>query len=214
MKTRERILQTCLALFNEEGVPNVTTLDIANEMEISPGNLYYHFKGKEAIIPELYDRFDVELTNILKAPIDNPLSVEDNWFFLYVVFEEIYANRFIYRNLTDIIPRFERIQMRFRRLLELKVRTARAICDSLAEAEILVIRPEESELLANSIAMTITYWLSYRSLRGGEPPTNVLMHQGVFQVMSLIAPYFAEHQKSFYENCQALYREVLGDELP
>ncbi len=212
MKTRERILQTCLELFNEEGEPNVTTLDIANEMDISPGNLYYHFKGKEAIIPELYDRFDLELTKILKAPIDNPLSVEDNWFFLYVVFEEIYTHRFIYRNLTDIIRRFERVQMRFQRLLELKVRTAQAICDSLAEAEILMIRQQESELLANSIAMTITYWLSYQGLRGGHVSANVLMHQGVFQVMSLIAPYFAEHQRGFYENCQALYHEVLGKE--
>jgi len=90
MKTRDRILHTSLLLFNEEGEPHTTTVDIANEMEISPGNLYYHFKGKDIIIAELFNQFEHSIGEILKAPVDRSLSVEDNWFHLYVVFEEMY----------------------------------------------------------------------------------------------------------------------------
>mgnify|MGYP006189992069 CR=1 FL=1 len=50
MKTRDRILEVSLLLFNEEGESGLSSVDIANALEISPGNLYYHFKGKDAII--------------------------------------------------------------------------------------------------------------------------------------------------------------------
>jgi AcrR family transcriptional regulator len=211
MKTRERILQTSLLLFNEEGEPHVTTLDVATEMDISPGNLYYHFRGKEAIIPELFDRFEHGLTDILKAPIENPLSIEDNWFFLYVVFEEIHEYRFIYRNLSDLLQRFEILRRRFSRILDLKTKTAKAICTSLADNGILEINASEIDQLADSIAMTITFWMNFQELRTSEPSSHLLMHQGVFQVMSLLAPYFTEEHLEFYEGCRAYYHGVVKE---
>ena len=143
MKTSERILVTSLLLFNEEGEPNVTTVDISNEMEISPGNLYYHFKGKEAIIEALFNRFETDLSDILRAPLDKTLGVEDSWFYLYVVFEEIYNFRFFYQNLTDLLHRYDPINRKFKRLMELKTRTSRALLDEVVAHCFLVIEEEE-----------------------------------------------------------------------
>lgn len=54
MKTREKILFVARDLFNEFGVPNVTLRKIAAAMNISQGNLNYHFKKREDIIEALY----------------------------------------------------------------------------------------------------------------------------------------------------------------
>ena len=56
MKTRDRILECALQLFNHKGEPNVSTMEVANEMGISPGNLYYHFHGKEPLVLGLFER--------------------------------------------------------------------------------------------------------------------------------------------------------------
>jgi len=52
--TRERILQTSLALFNALGLAAVSTHRIAAELEMSPGNLHYHFKTKASIVERLF----------------------------------------------------------------------------------------------------------------------------------------------------------------
>ena len=139
MKTRDRILQTSLALFNAEGEANVTTVDIANEMDISPGNLYYHFKGKEEIVGNLFNTFDHEFQQILDAPAAGSLNSEDAWFYLYVVFEHIFNYRFLYRNINDIMERYSGINRQFRRLLFHKLDAADAISKELIEKGIMVI---------------------------------------------------------------------------
>jgi AcrR family transcriptional regulator len=55
MKTRDRIKATSIALFNEKGATNVSTVQISEVMGISPGNLYYYFTNKEHIIRSIWE---------------------------------------------------------------------------------------------------------------------------------------------------------------
>jgi AcrR family transcriptional regulator len=211
MKTRERILYTSLRLFNEEGEPNVTTVDIANEMEISPGNLYYHYKGKEAIIDALFNRFEEQLGDILRAPLQKELSVEDSWFYLYVVFEEIYNFRFFYQNLSNLLHRYEPINRRYKRLMELKSRTAHALLQEVAEHGILSIDDEELIQLCESITLLLTYWLTYCDLKGQQLDPPAAIHQGVFQIVHLVAPYLSDEYGHIYRECKALYQTAIAE---
>ncbi len=56
MKTKDKILLTALSLFNEGNTQAATTNHIAAAMGISPGNLHYHYKNREAIIFRLYEQ--------------------------------------------------------------------------------------------------------------------------------------------------------------
>ena len=208
MKTRDRILHTSLLLFNEEGEPNTTTVDIANELDISPGNLYYHFKGKDIIIAELFGQFEQGLAEILQAPIDKPLSVEDNWFYLYVVFEEMYNYRFLYRSLSNLLGRYPPLMKRFRRILELKRAALGAVWKTLSTDAGVEPGANESAALIENMVLLLNYWLNFDHLSHEERAPALTIHQGVYQLMSMLAPYLGDHQRAFYEQVEDIYRNI------
>src|ERR1035441_445640 len=97
-RTRERIFETSLRLFNQFGEPNVTTTVISDEMNISPGNLYYYFRNKGEIIEQIFRAFEREIEDTLAAPEKRAPDVEDTWLFLHILFELIWKYRFLYRD--------------------------------------------------------------------------------------------------------------------
>ena len=62
--TRERIVDAAIQLFNARGVGTVTTNHVAAHLKISPGNLYYHFRNKEEIVREAFDRMNAEAETV------------------------------------------------------------------------------------------------------------------------------------------------------
>lgn len=100
MKTKERILQTSVELFNKNGVQAVTTNHISKAMNISPGNLYFHFKNKEEIILELFKRMNKE-TYLLWKPKRKATSV-NLIEFIDENFELYWRFRFFHREMYSL----------------------------------------------------------------------------------------------------------------
>ena len=59
MKKKELILEAARVLFNENGYDQVTVRRIALQLNMSSGNLNYHYKKREDIFEALY--FDMVL---------------------------------------------------------------------------------------------------------------------------------------------------------
>lgn len=210
MKTRDRILQTSLRLFNECGEPRITTNHIADEMDISPGNLYYHFRNKDEIISLLFQQFERRMDAALRAPERRIPDMEDMWLYLHLVFENVWEYRFLYRDLDNILGRNKKLRTHFRRILERKVSTAATICTGLKDAGIMDATAEEIAALARNIAVVATYWLNFQSIRasgaqqGGDSDNLAL---GVYQVLSLVAPFLRGEARQLL---QKLSRDYLA----
>lgn len=83
--TRELILETGLAMFNGAGEPNVTTNQIAGAMGISFGNLYYHLRGKDGIVGQLFARYEARADEALLLPANRMPNLEDIWLQMHLI---------------------------------------------------------------------------------------------------------------------------------
>lgn len=107
IKTRDLILDVALVLFNEEGEPLVTSVDLANEMNISPGNLYYHFKGKEEVVEELYARFHAGLSYLMDdIQMSDELDEDAMLLYLDVIADYLTDYKFISQNISSFCVRY------------------------------------------------------------------------------------------------------------
>ena len=218
MKTAQRILTTATQLFNERGERNVTASDIALELDISPGNLYYHFKGKDGILSALFTNYYRELAGMLAAPLvedaffrdANPL--ERSWLFLSVLVEVMFANRFLYLNLTDLMQRYPEIDRGMHRLLSLKRQATRHLASELLASVSIASHPERLHHVADSMAMTLMYWLSFEQLTGPSSTPQQTLHRTVLQTLSHCAPYLGIEQASFYSECELINARLLDDQ--
>jgi AcrR family transcriptional regulator len=209
-RTRERILETSLRLFNDFGEPNVNTTIIAEEMNISPGNLYYHFKNKDDIINSIFQQFDREADRLLTVPGDRRPSVEDAWLFLHLLFELIWKYRFFYRDLNNLLINNRTFEMRFKTLLAQKTKMARWLTDGLAQAGELKGTRAELEALATNMVVVATYWLSYEYVLNPRKFSELevvgaALSRGCYQVMALTAPYLVGDGRVLFDRLASEY---------
>ncbi|HQZ31259.1 MAG TPA: TetR/AcrR family transcriptional regulator [Arenimonas sp.] len=203
-QTRQRILDTALSMFNLQGEPNVTTNHIADELEISPGNLYYHFRNKDDIIEQLFARYEERMDTALVSPEGRLRDLEDIWLQLHLVFECIWEYRFLYRDLVDILSRNRRLRLRFARILKRAAEGASAGMKGLVQAGVMRASAAEVEATATNILVIATFWMNYASVRG-DKDENEAIRSGIVQVMMLLSPLLRDAERVHLNNLTQAY---------
>ena len=193
-QTRQRILDASLMMFNAQGEPNVTTNHIADELEISPGNLYYHFRNKDDIIEQLFAGYEQRMDTALLAPSGRLPGLEDVWLQLHLVFECIWDYRFLYRDLVDILTRNRRLRLRFARILKRADEQAHQVMRGLVQAGVMRASADEVDAAATNILVIATFWLNYAAARG-DKDERTSIRDGIVQVMMLIAPFLRDAER-------------------
>jgi len=206
-RTRERILETSLALFNRLGAPQVTTANIADEMNISPGNLYYHFANKDEIVFELYTAYEARVLPLYADPGDRQLDVDDLWLWLHLLFEQMWAYRFLYRDLDLLASRNRRLALRLGALLRKGAATVIELCRGMVEAGTMRASEREIDALAQNAVLVGAYWASYdrirRAVYDDESPVDA--GRAAYQVLSLFGPCFTGEARAYLDRLSADY---------
>ena len=84
-----------------------------------------------------------------------------------------------------------------------------AVWETLSAEAVVSTAEDEVEALVDNMVLLLNYWLTYDHLCHDDRAPALVIHQGVYQLMAMIAPYLGQHQRQFYERVQEIYRTIL-----
>ncbi|MDC4506698.1 TetR/AcrR family transcriptional regulator [Acinetobacter baumannii] len=203
LKTKDRILQISLQLFNERGERSVTTNHIAAELGISPGNLYYHFRNKHEIIKELMHQYQVETLEMLSLPEDRPLTTNDKINYFQVLSGQLWNYRFIHRDVYHLVESNEDFKKIYPRFAGQVMQQGQRIYQAFVDARLMKMTPSEIEALIINLWIVLTNWTNFLYMSGHISDNNHLEEKWVWQALRqmvfLEGPYLMGESRATYE---------------
>ncbi|RSG90570.1 TetR/AcrR family transcriptional regulator [Acinetobacter baumannii] len=203
LKTKDRILQISLQLFNERGERSVTTNHIAAELGISPGNLYYHFRNKHEIIKELMHQYQVETLEMLSLPEDRPLTTNDKINYFQVLSGQLWNYRFIHRDVYHLVESNEDFKKIYPRFAGQVMQQGQRIYQAFVDAGLMKMTPSEIEALIINLWIVLTNWTNFLYMTGHISDNNHLEEKWVWQALRqmvfLEGPYLMGESRATYE---------------
>ncbi len=193
MTTKDRILDTATALFNEATTGEVSTNHIAKAVGISSGNLYYHYANKEAIIRAILERMFTAFGEVWVLPNDRKVTLADVQNTISQLFEVLWRFRFFYREQLALMRRDPELaarhqQMQGQRIGEQELFFQRFVEDGVfKEPE----DPSNFRAIITACWVVANNWLSFVET-SGEAVGTAQSGRGVDLILRIMEPYLSE----------------------
>lgn len=203
LKTKDRILQMSLQLFNERGERAVTTNHIAAELGISPGNLYYHFRNKQEIIKELMEHYQRETLQMLALPDDRAVNANDKIRYFQVLSSQLWQFRFLHRDVYHLIENNDNFRKAYPHFAGKVMQQGQKIYQAFVDAELMQMTASEIEALIINIWIVLTNWTNFLYMSGHLSDSNHLDEKWVWQALRqmvfLEGPYLRGESRETYQ---------------
>jgi AcrR family transcriptional regulator len=194
MNTRERIIEMAIHLFNEQSTGAVSTNHIAGALEMSPGNLYYHFRNKEEIIRAILERMITRWESLYTFSLEeHALRLADVQQIVTENFLLLWDYRFFYRELSILIQRDSVLKERYQQIRRERLANLEALLQQFVNPEMVRSSqiPAPVTNLARLCWLISDYWLPFLEI-DGELALPEVIEQGVALYMQVLRPYMSE----------------------
>lgn len=212
MKTKDKILQASIELFNLLGERNVSTNHIAAHLNISPGNLYYHYRNKDDIIRSIYTLYEQNLDQMFQPQQSDSIGMDEMMFYVDRVFYSMWRFRFFYANLPDILARDKELHQRY---LVAQKRLFQRIINSLIEIRgqgYLELDDEMIDDLAQTLKLVVTFWISYQQTQSEEEITQATISEGVLKVICIFKGHVSDKGRDHLAQIEKNYRDLMNSD--
>lgn len=213
MKTKDKVIQGSIELFNLHGERNVTTNHIAEHVGISPGNLYYHYRNKDDIIRSIYKMYEKNLDQMFQPQDANSAGMDEMMYYLDRVFYSMWQFRFFYANLPDILARDRELHERY---LVAQRALYQRIINTLKEVKsqgYITLDDDMMDDLAHTLKLVVAFWISYQHTQNLTEITQSTISQGVLKVINIVRGYLTESGISYMNDIEKNYREMIKTNL-
>ena len=200
-----RILQKSLQLFNKNGVQSVSNRDIASALDISSGNLTYHFKKKtqiiDALVGQMFDELMAVMAQVPQASANPAITQADSMFALLKIFWKF---RFFFNSIRYLTQIDKKQIDRFLEVRNELIEHSIGAYETLIEQG--VVKPIEAP---NSVRLFVenTWYLWFSLIRLYQifPQQERQSERGFYRfstehIYSLMEPHYTEEVRAeFYE---------------
>jgi len=215
MKTKDKIIQGSIELFNLHGERNVTTNHIAAHVGISPGNLYYHYSNKDDIIRSIYKSYEKNLDQMFQPQANDTKGMDEMMYYLDRVFYSMWQFRFFYANLPDILARDDELHQRYLVAQKRLYQRIISILHEIRTQGFITLDDAMCEDLAHTLKLVVTFWISYQHTQTQQAITRSTISQGVLKVIGIFKGYLTPQGLDYVVELEKDYLALLeSDQQP
>ncbi|MEL6534868.1 MAG: TetR/AcrR family transcriptional regulator [Bacteroidota bacterium] len=201
MKTRDRILDAARQLFNTQGVAQISMRDIAGHLDMSVGNLWYHFKTKDLIVAELYQQLMGDMhTQVQQIPAerDSIVSLLESH---RLMFSVQYRYKFFYLNLYDVLDQHPSVKDLYVQFSQQNREVAKGFLMEYEQSGVFA-RPltdrERNQLITSGQMLNNTWAIDAELFYGGDAQGKLLHYMQI--CCQLFYPYLSTEAQQAYDS--------------
>lgn len=195
-ETKKKIIEGAIKLYNQDGFTNVKVRDIADFLNISPGNITYHFPNNKDLMNAVYDFM---IDSIKEGSVSDQILISQGRGMeapkLYL--DQVSKFRFFYKDIVTIIQTYPEIAIKHQKMVNRQIE----IVESLLFISVGkgYFRSEEIDgmyrTLAEAITNTLHFWLTRQATKGVKDDD---LEGALEHISKLIYPYYTEKGLEVY----------------
>lgn len=158
MKLKEKILIKAIEMFNEKGISSTSPNQIADALNISTGNLTYHFKTKAVLVRKVYEKMHADSIDIIK--LTGYLTLDDFRKIMIGFREFMKKHNFFFQDLFFIINHYPEVGKLYEETNLMRLKQGRSLFEYYVETGRMI--PEEAGInynfLTHNVWMVGAFW--------------------------------------------------------
>jgi AcrR family transcriptional regulator len=176
--TRQRILDTARGLFNEAGLARVGVREIARALEMSPGNLAYHFATKDELVAALVKELHARVNAEVGAGMAAEPSLKGLYRAAQAAMRDLLVYRFVLLSYVDAVRVSPELQALAAEHLTRRRQRHDLLLEALARAGYLDRRAAlaRTDLLFEQSELISSGWLNVATVRGWHDDEKTIRH--------------------------------------